>query len=90
VTSDNPRTEEPAKIIADILGGMRDGSEVIEDRDAAIAHAVAAAASDDVVLLAGKGHEYFQIIGNERLRFSDTEVAQTHLIARHAKQVRAT
>jgi len=88
VTNDNPRTEEPAKIIADILEGMQNGSEVIEDRDDAIAHAVSAAASDDVILLAGKGHEYVQIIGNERLRFSDTEVAETHLAARHTRHTR--
>ncbi|HJQ20895.1 MAG TPA: UDP-N-acetylmuramoyl-L-alanyl-D-glutamate--2,6-diaminopimelate ligase, partial [Gemmatimonadaceae bacterium] len=66
VTSDNPRTEDPQRILDDIEGGMRGGNrERIEDRRDAIARALAMAGPDDVILLAGKGHETYQIRGTE-------------------------
>ncbi|MCC5807844.1 MAG: UDP-N-acetylmuramoyl-L-alanyl-D-glutamate--2,6-diaminopimelate ligase [Opitutales bacterium] len=73
VTSDNPRTEDPARIIRDILGGMDnpERAAVDPDRAAAIAAACAAAGEGDLVVVAGKGHEDYQIIGTEKTPFSD-------------------
>lgn len=84
VTSDNPRTEPPAQIIADILEGMSDDAVAIDDRAAAIAHAVNSAASGDVILIAGKGHENYQVIGDRVLSFSDFGAARESLTARSA------
>jgi UDP-N-acetylmuramoyl-L-alanyl-D-glutamate--2,6-diaminopimelate ligase len=78
VTSDNPRTESPEAIIANIVAGF-DGSAVsmiVEpDRRAAIEQAIDQARPDDIVLIAGKGHETYQIIGTQKLDFSDKDVA---------------
>lgn len=82
VTSDNPRTEDPDRIIADVLEGMSDGTVAIVDRNEAIAHAVSAASVTDTILIAGKGHEYYQIIGTERMRFSDVDVSAEYLAVR--------
>jgi UDP-N-acetylmuramoyl-L-alanyl-D-glutamate--2,6-diaminopimelate ligase len=86
VTSDNPRTEDPDRIIDDILGGFsreqRERALVEPDRRAAIAQAVGMAEPGDVVLLAGKGHENYQLIGNERIAFDDAVVAGEALAAR--------
>jgi len=75
LTNDNPRSEDPTEIIKNILGGIegaaRERTEVIEDRHLAIRAALSAAGPNDVVLVAGKGHEEYQIIGLERLPFSD-------------------
>ncbi|MBD3368504.1 MAG: UDP-N-acetylmuramoyl-L-alanyl-D-glutamate--2,6-diaminopimelate ligase, partial [Candidatus Eisenbacteria bacterium] len=78
VTSDNPRTEDPSTIIADILNGVRANEsgadvEVVPDRRAAIVRAVGIARKGDVVLVAGKGHEDYQIIGTEKRHFDDRE-----------------
>ncbi|HOI42345.1 MAG TPA: hypothetical protein PK523_05305, partial [Elusimicrobiales bacterium] len=85
ITSDNPRTEDPAAIIAEIEAGVK-GSysnyEIIPDRRAAINAAVAAAGPGDIVLIAGKGHEDYQIIGRETVRFSDAEEAALAVRAR--------
>jgi UDP-N-acetylmuramoyl-L-alanyl-D-glutamate--2,6-diaminopimelate ligase len=81
VTSDNPRREEPAAIVADILAGL-DGGEVELDRAAAIHRAVAAADENDVVLVAGKGHEAYQEIAGVRHPFSDLEQAKAALARR--------
>ena len=79
VTSDNPRTEDPQAIIADILQGLDEQARrrtlVEPDRRSAICAALAGAAEGDVVLIAGKGHEDYQIVGDQRLHFDDTEVA---------------
>jgi UDP-N-acetylmuramoyl-L-alanyl-D-glutamate--2,6-diaminopimelate ligase len=75
VTSDNPRHEDPAEIVAEILAGMPPGQVCILDRAEAISAAIAQANAGDVVLLAGKGHEDYQEIRGERLPFSDLEVA---------------
>lgn len=86
ITSDNPRNEEPARIIADILAGMPPGQTAISDRAAAIRHAICAAGPEDVVLIAGKGHEDYQEIHGVRQPFSDLEVARAALKerSRHA------
>lgn len=82
VTSDNPRSEKPGDIIDDILGGMGSGEgryEVVPDRRAAIARAIELARPGDSVLIAGKGHEDYQIIGSEVHHFDDREVAAEEL-----------
>jgi len=72
VTSDNPRTEDPEKILDDIERGMvRDNHERIEDRRAAIERALSIATPADVIVLAGKGHEDYQIRGTEKLPFDE-------------------
>ncbi|WP_297206221.1 UDP-N-acetylmuramoyl-L-alanyl-D-glutamate--2,6-diaminopimelate ligase [uncultured Pluralibacter sp.] len=77
VTDDNPRTEEPRAIIDDILAGMLDAgrAKVMEGRAEAVTAAIMQARPDDVVLLAGKGHEDYQIVGNRRLDYSDRVTA---------------
>ncbi len=83
VTSDNPRNEPAAKIIDEIVDGLAhpERATVLEDRAAAIAWAVAEADVADVVLIAGKGHENYQEIGNARQPFSDYSIAETALAA---------
>ena len=83
VTSDNPRSENPLAIIGQVLLGLshRDAVHVQADRAAAIAHALSLAQPEDVVLLAGKGHENFQDIGGVKLPFSDRAHAQAALNA---------
>jgi UDP-N-acetylmuramoyl-L-alanyl-D-glutamate--2,6-diaminopimelate ligase len=79
VTSDNPRGESPEKIIDQVLLGItRDVSAVVDRRDA-IRTAIADAQPDDVILLAGKGHEDYQILGADRLPFSDQAEARLAL-----------
>jgi len=78
ITSDNPRTEQPLKIIEEIEAGVQEtGTDyfAISDRRDAIYRAIAAAASGDVVIIAGKGHETYQIIGQEKFHFDDRQVA---------------
>ena len=87
VTSDNPRSEDPAAIIAQIVAGMNGqhpGSsfQAIEDRAAAILSAVRHAAKVDVILVAGKGHEAYQEIKGRKMAFSDAEHAALALAAR--------
>jgi MurE/MurF fusion protein len=95
VTCDNPRTEDPLTIIREIEGGIRApklaaaadlaqqpgkrGYLVISDRKAAIAAAIALARKDDIVLIAGKGHEDYQIIGSQKFPFDDRIVARQEL-----------
>jgi UDP-N-acetylmuramoyl-L-alanyl-D-glutamate--2,6-diaminopimelate ligase len=81
ITTDNPRTEDPCKIEADILRGFRRprDARVISDRMEAIAWALSQAEPGDCVLIAGKGHEKHQILGTERYYFDDCEVARTWL-----------
>ncbi|HSD17039.1 MAG TPA: UDP-N-acetylmuramoyl-L-alanyl-D-glutamate--2,6-diaminopimelate ligase [Thermomonas sp.] len=87
VTDDNPRNEDGDIIVADILAGFADASRVTVQRDraAAIARAVAAAGPDDVVLVAGKGHEPYQEIAGVRHAFDDTAVARD-LLRRRAQE----
>jgi len=81
VTSDNPRSERPEAIIGEILSGLQDpGRAVVEpDRAAAIGKAVGLARPGDVVLIAGKGHEAYQIVGDRRLDFDDRSAARAAL-----------
>jgi len=87
VTSDNPRTENPDEIINDITAGFQRRTHdalrmtiVIEpDRAKAIELAIKSACKDDIVLIAGKGHETYQIIGKNKIHFSDMEIAQQFL-----------
>ena len=75
VTSDNPRSENPQRIIRDILSGIIDQSETVieENRAAAIELAISQAQPGDVVMVAGKGHETYQEIGGQKFPFSDFE-----------------
>ena len=82
VTSDNPRGEDPRRIVGDILDGMRgmqDELAIIPDRGAAVRYAVASAHRGDIVLLAGKGHENYQIVNGVKHPFSDALVARRAL-----------
>jgi UDP-N-acetylmuramoyl-L-alanyl-D-glutamate--2,6-diaminopimelate ligase len=87
VTSDNPRREDPETIITQILAGMTVPPVVIEDRATAIAFAVSHAQDDDLILIAGKGHEQYQQIGSERRPFSDYAIAFANLSARQVQGV---
>lgn len=75
VTDDNPRKEQPSAIRADIMAGASGATEV-GDRREAIAHAIGLARAEDIILLAGKGHEQGQIIGDRTIPFDDVEVAR--------------
>jgi len=79
VTSDNPRTERPEDIISEIVAGFENPNSpavaVEPDRRKAIALAIESARKDDVILIAGKGHETYQIIGTQKFDFSDKDVA---------------
>ena len=81
VTSDNPRTEDPEAIIDGILAGIRTTGNVVRepDRRKAIEQALGRAGSGDVILIAGKGHEEYQVIGTERIHFSDREVVEAFI-----------
>ncbi len=83
VTDDNPRTESAEAIVAEILLGMNypERVSVVHSRQAAIEFALSQAASDDLVVIAGKGHEQEQIVGSERYPFSDRHVVQRVLQA---------
>jgi UDP-N-acetylmuramoyl-L-alanyl-D-glutamate--2,6-diaminopimelate ligase len=78
VTSDNPRTEKPEAIIDDIMGGITRNASVLRevDRQTAIERAISCAKQGDVVLIAGKGHEEYQVIGKEKKHFSDREIVE--------------
>jgi UDP-N-acetylmuramoyl-L-alanyl-D-glutamate--2,6-diaminopimelate ligase len=80
VTSDNPRTEDPDSIIREIVSGFtKNNHEVIPDREQAIARAIDLAREGDIVVIAGKGHEDYQIIGTEKMHFDDKEAAGRYL-----------
>jgi len=79
ITDDNPRHESGDAIVADILEGMRSKPRVIRDRRAAIATALADAAAQDVVLIAGKGHEDYQQVGDVRHPYSDRDTVRALL-----------
>ena len=77
ITSDNPRTEDPEKIVKEVeagIIGITDQYVVIVDRTEAIKYAVKMAKKDDIVVLAGKGHENYQIIGHEKIHFDEKEI----------------
>jgi UDP-N-acetylmuramoyl-L-alanyl-D-glutamate--2,6-diaminopimelate ligase len=85
VTNDNPRTEDPAFIANGVMEGVRASGVspdkvVLElDRRAAIGKAIAAASAGDVLVIAGKGHEDYQILGREKIHFDDREEARAFL-----------
>ena len=78
VTSDNPRTEDPDAIINDVLRGVASKREVLReaDRRRAVERALRLAVAGDVVLIAGKGHEDYQVIGNQKIHLSDREIVE--------------
>ena len=80
VTSDNPRTEDPLKIVSDIVGSSKESEKLkIEvDRKLAIFKALKLAKSGDAILIAGKGHEDYQIIGTQKFEFSDLKVVREY------------
>lgn len=81
LTSDNPRTENPLKILADMKVGLKKESSsiIISNREEAIEYAICSAKKDDIILIAGKGHEDYQIIGHEKIDFSDQNFAKHFL-----------
>ena len=89
ITSDNPRTQDPQKILTDIQAGIPSDTtctvQVIEDRQHAIAKAIELASPNDTVLIAGKGHEDYQIVGTQKLPFDDRKIAATYL-AKHVSR----
>ncbi len=83
ITSDNPRREDPLKIISEIERGVKSKDadyEVVSDRREAIYRAISIAKTNDVVIIAGKGHETYQIIGEEKFDFDDRKVAAEALV----------
>jgi UDP-N-acetylmuramoyl-L-alanyl-D-glutamate--2,6-diaminopimelate ligase len=85
LTSDNPRSEDPQAIIAAIAAGVKRDHQVEPDRRRAIAGVIARAHEEDVILLAGKGHETYQEIRGTRLPFSDADVAHEALASRSGR-----
>jgi UDP-N-acetylmuramyl tripeptide synthase len=87
VTSDNPRTESPEAIVAAVVAGMPEGArfEAVVDRREAIDRAIAQAGPDDLVLIAGKGHETTQTIGTVKHPFDDRAEALRALAGRVAR-----
>lgn len=82
ITSDNPRTENPEKIICHIEEGVKKSGKPykkLEDRKVAILHALAKVQKGDTVVIAGKGHEDYQIIGNQKIPMNDIEIATNYL-----------
>ena len=82
ITSDNPRTEDPAKIIEDIVKGIdetKNNYEIIENRPAAIRHAMDIAKKNDIIILAGKGHETYQEINGVKHHLDEREVVAAYL-----------
>ena len=90
VTSDNPRTEDPMAIIEDILKGVDESCGdyiVVEDRRAAIRYAMDIAKKDDIIILAGKGHETYQDIGGQKHHLDEREEVAAHLAFRQKEPV---
>ncbi len=85
LTNDNPRCEDPKQIFNDILAGMqgRNNYVVEPDRKAAIFRALGEAQKDDIVIIAGKGHEDYQLVGTEKRHFSDQETVREFLRSNH-------
>ncbi|MBN2039896.1 MAG: UDP-N-acetylmuramoyl-L-alanyl-D-glutamate--2,6-diaminopimelate ligase [Spirochaetes bacterium] len=82
-TSDNPRTEDPEAIIRDMVKGLNeDNFETITDRETAIKKAVSMAEKDDIVVIAGKGHEDYQDTGGKKIHFDDHEIAEKYIAER--------
>jgi UDP-N-acetylmuramoyl-L-alanyl-D-glutamate--2,6-diaminopimelate ligase len=85
ITSDNPRTEDPMAIIDDIITGIEPTGgayNVVPDRREAIAYAIEMADKGDMIVIAGKGHETYQIFKDETIHFDDAETASQLLVER--------
>lgn len=83
LTSDNPRSEDPQAILDDMLAGAKGNNyEVIVDRKEAIFYGVSEAKAEDIIIIAGKGHETYQIIGKEVHHFDDREIAKEAITER--------
>jgi UDP-N-acetylmuramoyl-L-alanyl-D-glutamate--2,6-diaminopimelate ligase len=84
VTSDNPRTEDPEQILRDVVAGIPSETHLLVnvDRAQAIHQAILAAKPGDGILIAGKGHEDYQILGTEKIHFDDREQAREALMVR--------
>jgi UDP-N-acetylmuramoyl-L-alanyl-D-glutamate--2,6-diaminopimelate ligase len=84
VTSDNPRSEDPERIALDIEVGIRrknrNNYQVTLEREKAIASALSMARKQDIILIAGKGHETYQIIGDKKIHFNDIEISKKYLL----------
>ncbi len=92
-TSDNPRSEDPAAILAEVLPGLKASAvkfTVVEDRANAISMAIAEARENDVVVIAGKGHEKVQILRDRTIPFDDAEVARQALLERFGERTHET
>ena len=90
LTSDNPRGEEPLDIIHQVKGGFPKGFrqfEIVPDREQAITNALSAARPDDTVLIAGKGHEAYQLFHNISVPFLDRDVVERWLSSRRSVAV---
>lgn len=89
LTSDNPRGEKPEAILDDIERGMAGASNYtrVTDRREAIARTIAEAEDDDVIVIAGKGHESYQVVGDQVLHFDDREEAERALRSRHENTI---
>jgi UDP-N-acetylmuramoyl-L-alanyl-D-glutamate--2,6-diaminopimelate ligase len=86
LTSDNPRSEDPEKILDDIERGVGTvPHKRIADRRAAIEQSILGAGADDVIVIAGKGHEAYQVVGERVIHFDDREEAEVALKKRHQK-----
>ncbi len=89
LTSDNPRGEPPQNIIDEIAAGINGGAPVTQlaDRREAIARIIAEAPEESVVVIAGKGHEAYQVVRDQVVHFDDREEAELALLKRHEKTV---
>ncbi|MBO5726936.1 MAG: UDP-N-acetylmuramoyl-L-alanyl-D-glutamate--2,6-diaminopimelate ligase, partial [Clostridia bacterium] len=79
VTSDNPRSEEPMSIINDIVAGIKDSKKkckIIENRAEAVKFAIATAGKNDIIVLAGKGHETYQILSTGKIHLDEREIVK--------------
>ena len=86
LTSDNPRTEDPHKIVQEVAAGMKKDNHIIEeDREKAIMKAIEIAKKDDIILIAGKGHETYQILGRHKIHFDDREIARREIVRKRTK-----
>lgn len=83
LTSDNPRTEDPHLIIEDVKKGMNGDHYLVEEyREQAIMKAIEIAQKNDIILIAGKGHETYQILGRKKIHFDDREIARREIVKR--------
>ena len=81
VSSDNPGSEDPEVIIHEIVAGMETNPIVLPDREEAVRYALSIAAKGDIVLLAGKGHETYQLVGDKQVPYSDKRAVETYFIS---------